>query len=203
MKIAICLPSFGHPKIKFVSALSGLLLWSARQPVTYNGSPTTPEILLLTSERMLIGAARDVLSQKAIDLGADYLFWIDDDQTFPPESMFRLIGHDLPVVGANYPRRDPDNLFSSAANVVGSTITTIKARPEGLEPVDTIGLGCAIMKAEIFDGLPKPWFTGGEFGEDAHFFELLAKERGIRPVVDHGLRVGHVAETVLIFGDET
>jgi hypothetical protein len=199
MKIAVCLPSFGFPHMKFVISLTTLLLWSQKQEVTINGEPIMPEFLIVTAERMPIDTAREFMSEQALAAGADYLFWLDDDQIFPKESLFRLMAHDLPVVGANYPRRTLEAKVSSAANWDGDKIVPIEPKSEGLEEVDGIGFGCALMKASVFAGLPNPWFRGGTSGEDAQFFGQLAKHGGIRPVVDHGLKVDHIDQRILSF----
>lgn len=81
------------------------------------------------------------------------------------------------------------------------TYRPIKPKDEGLEEVDMAGFGVCLMRAEVFSGLPKPWFVNFGKGEDAFFFRKLSEVKGIRPVVDHlfSADVGHVAEAVLKF----
>jgi len=113
--------------------------------------------------------------------------------------MVRLMAHNVPIVGANYRhRRLPDEVRSTAANIVDGESVSIAPKAEGVEAVDVVGMGVCLTKTEVFRNLPKPWFEMGRFGEDASFC-LKAKAHGFQPRVDHRLsaEVGHVAETVL------
>src|SRR5947208_1793411 len=56
----------------------------------------------LTSDRII---GRNKLAQRAIDAGAEWLMFIDDDHTFPKDLLLRLLAHDKPVVGALYMQR--------------------------------------------------------------------------------------------------
>ncbi len=208
MKIAICVPHYGPLPARFVASLTALLAACIEIEVTYNGEVVRPRIATLFEESGPLEYKRSRLVKRSLAGGADYIQWIDTDQTFPTDAMFRLMRHDLPIVGCNYPRRGKDERSTAFALDESPLIST----PEkGAEPeaVGALGFGFCLMKAPIFDFIPQPWFattmgTDGEVsvGEDVHFCNR-ARAAGIPVHVDHALslEIGHIGETVKSFGD--
>lgn len=143
-----------------------------------------------------IDKAREQLAEGAMRAEADWLLWLDADQTFPPDTLIRLLAHDLPIVGAHYPRRRPDDIISAAVK----DGQALRSRRDGLEPVDILPFGVALIRADVFKSLPRPWFRMTDEGEDTYFCDQAIKA-GYQPTVDHKLsaEVGHVSETVLRF----
>jgi hypothetical protein len=195
MHVAICMPVVRDPKALFTLALADLIAWSLSQRILRDGE----EVKLLIRNHLAAGCsriehAREMLAESALAGGADYLLWLDDDHVFPPETLLRLIAHNLPMVGCNYPKRRES--APSASTEAGP----LQPRADGLEPVGVLPLGVCLTAASVFAALPRPWFQAGPLGEDGHFSQA-AITHGIQPHVDHGLsmHVGHIAETVLRF----
>ncbi|MEA3002175.1 MAG: hypothetical protein QOH81_963 [Sphingomonadales bacterium] len=201
MKIAICYPAHSETKAHFTLSLVGMVTHILSQRLVVNGEEVRPEIRThMVPGNSNIARARERLAEIALEWNPDYLLCVDVDQTFPPDTFFRLATHDVSFVGCNIRKRDPDRVVSTARNFVGERTVAIEPKSEGLEPVDFVGFGVALIKAGVFTALPRPWFENGRYGEDGHFCRL-AKAHGIQPYVDHGLsmEVGHIAETVLRF----
>jgi hypothetical protein len=178
-----------------------MLAWSLAQKVTYNGASVTPLVNVHMRHGLPVDQAREELAEEALGAAPDYLLWLDADHTFPPDTMFRLMGHDLPFVGCNYRRRAEDGKYPSALNIeANGSLSYVEPKASGLQPVSIIGFGVCLIKGGVFRSLPKPWFTGGNLGEDTQFCQR-ARAHGIQPYVDHSLsmEVGHIAETVLTF----
>jgi hypothetical protein len=192
VKVSICTPAYSDTKALYTVSLAAMLLWSSRQP----NAPVF-NFHLVTGAPVHI--AREGLAEDALSESPDYLLWLDSDQTFPQDLFARLAAHDQPIVGCNYRRRNPIPM-SSATRRIGRRQIPITPGVAGLEPVDVLGLGACLIKAEVFRQVPRPWFLFGMEGEDAYFFER-AKAAGFQPYVDHALsvEVGHIAETVLTF----
>jgi hypothetical protein len=151
-----------------------------------------------------IELAREELAERALAGGAEHILWLDDDQTFPPDTLLRLLAHTLPFVGANIRKRDPDNVVSASgqrrtSQFTGTRLAPTKPRPDGTEAVDLLGFGVTLTSAEIFRNLPQPWYIWRD-GEERYFCEQAIRA-GFHPHVDHALsrEVGHIAETVLRF----
>jgi hypothetical protein len=203
MKIAIATPVHGDTKAPFTLSLARMLLatvgeWPRRMP----GKSLRLEVLQL--QGTAVGIAREHLLREAERIEADWILWLDADQTFPPDTLIRLVKHDLPVVGANYPRRGdmapPTATIRGEGKTVAVYSTEDKVRDGVLEPVDYIGLGVCLMSIAAVRDLKRPVFHS--MAEDAYFFDRL-RETGIRPVVDHALsaEVGHIHSIVLTNAD--
>jgi hypothetical protein len=104
---------------------------------------------------------RERLATFGRDTGAEYLLWLDSDIVAPASTALRLLAHKEPVVAANYIRRQLP-AKGVAYETVGNWENPLpfEARDE-LVPVEGVGMGCMLMRADIFDTIPKPWF---EFG---------------------------------------
>ena len=104
---------------------------------------------------------REVLAEKAIECGARYLFYIDDD-TFVPNHTFKSLIYEM--------EKDPKIM------IVGGIYTTKEALPQPLAfkkigegpfwqwkagevfDCEGLGTGCMMIKTEVFQHIPKPWF---------------------------------------------
>lgn len=192
MKIALCTPVFETTKAEFTQSALAMVTHTLKrrpdleiEPFQHKGSRR-------------IDHAREDLAKRAIKWGADWLLWIDADHQFPPDTLLRLLAHDLPFVGCNFRRRN-DRIVSSTCTISG---VPIEPKTEGLQPVDLLGFGIALIEAKVFRSLPYPWFDLGPHGEDGYFCEQ-AINAGYTPHVDHALsrEVGHISEVVLRFPD--
>ena len=183
MKVALCTPVHDTTKTGFTSSLFAL---QASSPHNLSWH--------MLHRNSWLAEAREVIAQSALEWGAEWLLWLDADQTFPPDTLDRLLAHDKPFVGANYRKKLADRVES----VAQKDGRGIEPKREGLEPVDILGFGVTLTKAGMFSAMPRPWFRMGAHGEDGWFCEQAIKA-GFQPCVDHSLRVGHVTEVVLHF----
>ena len=197
MKIAICTPVYGDTRAQFTDSLAQLLIHSGRRH----------DLSYLTFMSSDLAGNRERLAEAALAQGADWLLWIDSDQTFPPDALERLLASGHEVVGCNYARRAfPSGptarqfrggawqpLFTDAANAA-----------KGLtEPVHLLGLGLCLVRADVMRRIERPWFRLlPPQGEDAYFFEKLHRA-GVPVFVDHGLSwaIGHVGQHIFTNAD--
>lgn len=104
---------------------------------------------------------RENLATQAVELGAEYTLWLDSDITFPASTAVRLLAHDEPIVAANYIRRQLP-AKGVAYKTIGDWQNPLPFKEyDSLVTVQGVGMGCMLIKTEIFSHLPKPWF---EFG---------------------------------------
>jgi len=222
MKVAICIPRYGDTKGDFTISLAKMLVHSLAAPAP-GGDRLEIEIFSISSSDL--PHSRTELLKSAIQWQARYLLWLDSDHAFPPDALFRLLGHKLPVVGCNYPRRsEPTGPVAARIDAEGKWqhVWTTQALAEAntVEEVAHLGLGLCLMdlnvlhqvKAQVekgvgwahwapFDRKPLPG-TNARMGEDASFFQEL-REAGVKIHVDHALSwvVGHIHERVLTNAD--
>lgn len=124
-----------------------------------------------------------------------YLFWDSDIVPADPVgSISSLVARDLPIVGAAYEMRRDDGIrsYCAAVNESGhvSTGTT------GLHKVDWVGAGFLVVKNEVFETCPKPWFRHEFVGDDQTpediGFCMNARANGFEIYVDCDVVVNHI-----------
>lgn len=133
---------------------------------------------------------RENLASMALNLDAEYILWLDSDVVFPATTAVRLISHNKDIVAANYVRRQ----FPAkgvAYKKIGEWHNPLSFDiSDTLEEVEGIGMGCMLMKTEIFNKISKPWFeftwapeSNDFLGEDMNLCKKI-KEAGYSINVD-------------------
>jgi len=141
-------------------------------------------------------AQREILFAQALDWGAEYILTLDDDVVLPPTAALALgevIRNDAAagIIGAlTYARTDGQPAVRGAWD---------PANPAP-QPVETVGLGCAMIRASILRGMERPLFSAqveldmseGRAtlgGDDERFCERV-RQGGYSVLLNPGLRVG-------------
>lgn len=160
-----------------------------------------PEFTPIFATNGPIDGLRNKIVEDAKSIGASRLLMPDLDQTYPIDTITKLLAHNLPVVGAMVHRRYPpfDPLM------LKGDINTYQAieewEDEDLVEVDATGSGCLIYDMRIFYELPPPWFKFrpnpdpeyvGIVGEDIGFCSDLRKA-GYQIYVDTSIKCGHLS----------
>ncbi|MDP9413869.1 MAG: hypothetical protein M3Q08_07220 [Pseudomonadota bacterium] len=221
MKVAVCTPHHANVHAKFTASLFNMMEETRGNRITFNGSATTPDVRLFMNSASALPAQRNMLAHNALEWGANYLLWLDSDHIFPVDTLTRLLSLNLPVVGANYPRRTYPT-FPTALSLSGEHVWTTQELAESgtVEQIASLGLGVCLMDMTVLDRLYQHALSQGRdtfwplfayeivpgnllgVGEDTYFFNGL-KEAGIGVYVDHALswQVGHIFEVVLSNAD--
>ena len=124
---------------------------------------------------------RNNLVKKAKEVNSDYILWLDSDMTYPATTALRLLEHNKDIVACNYTKRTKP-LKTVAYTNLNDWDSWVPMEPQGeLVKVEGVGMGCMLMKLDIFEKIKKPYFefrykedTQDYFGED---FILLGKLR--------------------------
>ena len=147
-----------------------------------------------------IADARNEITRQAIDAGCEYLWMIDTDQTYPEDTLPKLLAHNVDICGASvHSRWEPYRTFMLRGEPgkylhVGDEV----AYSGDLVEVDATGTGCLLIKTSVFEKIPYPWFEfsrtedGKPVGEDINFCSK-ARKAGIKVHVDSSIEVGHLA----------
>jgi hypothetical protein len=192
MRLAIGGPTRDSGPVSFAVDLAQLYAHTRER-----GPWATVTVGFLTSTYIHMG--RRYFLEACLAQGATHVLWLDTDMSFPPETATRLALHDQPFVACNYVTRDGTQRFTARRG--GQPVET-RAGSTGLEPVDGVGLGVALMRTAVLARLPKPWFRhgltqqGNDIGEDLMFCGAL-RAAGHTIYVDHDLskEIGHVGTT--------
>jgi Glycosyl transferase family 2 len=155
--------------------------------------------------RAPIHIARQMMADYATDQGFDWLVMVDDDATFPPDVLRKLLGHQRDAVCAlAYQRKPPYRpcIFElGPEGLLGAHLEG--AERTGLRKVDVSGLHLGCFKTSVFKKLReagiKNYFGGFEekVGED-FAFSLNLKKAGIQLHCDTDLIAGHIGSSVIV-----
>lgn len=135
--------------------------------------------LFFDSSTILINQ-REHLIEQAIDVNAEWVLWLDSDMMFPPTTLLRLLAHNQNIVACNYMKRAfPFKTVAYTDTTDWETWIPLKPMDE-LVTAEATGMGCTLMKTDIFKSLEKPYFeytyqtkTKDWGGEDFTLFKKL------------------------------
>ena len=129
-------------------------------------APTHMTTGFLGVKNLPIELAREAAAEKAVEMNAKYLWFIDDDTVPPPNTLKRLIYildnyPDVGIVGGVYVTRDPVQPQPVVFRGMGSgSYWSWKAGD--IFEVTGMGAGCMVIRVEALAKLPKPWFKFDE-----------------------------------------
>jgi hypothetical protein len=187
-KVAICFASGDTVHADFALALAGLC-------------NTTPpiETPIVNNKSSIVAIARNNGVERARELGADLLLFLDSDMVFPRTTLHRLLAHRKDIVGATYVKRVPPYEILGAAAHPESIADEV-----GLVEMRHIPTGCLLIDMKVFDALSRPYFRyltdegdGTIAGEDYVFCDR-ARSAGFRVWCDSSLslEVGHIGQQI-------
>lgn len=200
IRVGVCIPSGQDWSADFGMCLVNLFAHVLTRPMK---GVRQIHLTLFNERTSLLPKSRQGLLEKAIAMNCDYALFIDTDQTFPSNLLYRLLSWDKSCVGCNIatksiPASPTARSFSRAHP--GGDVVFSDPEKHGLEEVWRIGTGVMLVKLSTVKAMPKPWFSvtyraeQAEFvGEDWFFCEQLEK-LGCKIYIDHDLsrEVGHV-----------
>lgn len=136
-----------------------------------------------------------------------WYFFCDDDQKVDPDLIFSLMKHDKPVVAAHVVTKEPvfmplifkgERVFKNGRRQWQPyTWQDIDGKRGLFGPVHAANGGVFLVKREVFDTIPDPWFQMGQYhpeecNEDLFFYEQCRKHE-IPIYVDLDTRAGHIS----------
>ena len=157
-----------------------------------------PETAIIQTRGPNIAENRNVIAEQALDLGADWVWYLDDDQVIPANTLHRLLAHKLDLVSALYLKRTaPFAPVVFDQEDAEGRVASWSFRPgdEGLQKVLAVGAGCLLVKTRVFTLLEKPYWTlgqihPGEWSDDIDFCRR-ARAKGVDIWCDLDVQVGH------------
>lgn len=130
--------------------------------------------------------ARATLVNKAIELAATHILWLDSDMRFPKDTLLRLLAHNVQIVGANYATRQAPIL----PTMQDKDKALLFDAPDRVIPVSTCGFGCLLTEVDVFRSMDKPYFAYGynreqdDYASEDAFFCVKAQKAGYQICVD-------------------
>ncbi|MBQ3281687.1 MAG: glycosyltransferase [Eubacterium sp.] len=195
MKILVAIPAMDSVPTQFRQALSMLQ------------SDPEDDVSISFVVGSLVYSARNNLAKTAVDLGVDWVFWLDSDMVFPPDTLLRMLKtckeQDIDFLTGVYFRRVAPFtpvLFKEMSDD-GHEAEEFKEIPKDeLFEVRACGFGCVLMKTNVIVDVFSTFmnmFTPIEgSGEDISFC-IRARQCGYKVVADPTIPLGHVGHAVI------
>lgn len=128
--------------------------------------------------------------------GFDYLFAVDHDMSFAPDTLKKLLSHDKDIVTGLYRQRlEPQAIEVYDMNQ--SRISYDQLHNKGLVQVGGCGFGCVLVKKEVFANIGYPQFVYHHALDHAHTFSedmdfcKKARDRGFQLYADTRILCAH------------
>lgn len=153
--------------------------------------------------------ARNNIATRALETGTDYVLMVDNDVVLPEDALLNLLDDPKDVCLGYYAHRNAQNLYSGKTSVCrlgefnytwqypAIELLQMRARGEYKVQIHGGGMGCALIKTELFRKLSWPWFywvnypDRGVLSEDLYFCEQCGKA-GIPIYTDTRVGCGHL-----------
>ena len=163
--------------------------------------------ILIASRGYTIAENRNYCVVQAQKNESDYLLFVDDDMTFAPDTLLRLLSHKKGVIGVNsYSRCLPLSSTVGLMDEKGEYKHPDKHTewemqvPKTLFKSYFVGAGILLIDMKVFALLKKPYFAfttdkNGQIvhGEDGSFCAKV-KNAGMDIWCDGSIEVGHLGE---------
>jgi len=134
--ILIAVPHQNRTTFNFVKGLRSLQL-----PFNYVDYYSSGHPLDLT---------RNICVSKMLQLGCDYLFFVDSDILLQPDTFIQLWQMRMPIVSGVYMGRSAP--YEPVANIQGKSIGhNIIKEPPQLREVLEVGMGCCLIERRVFE----------------------------------------------------
>ena len=147
-----------------------------------------------------LGGGRQALVEHLFTTQAEWLLMIDDDHRISVDWLLRFLARPTqPILGSLYLDQSPPftpRVYGppdASMNFARMSLTDLPTT--GIHPVYAVGSSGLLIQRHVFEQMPSPWFTLGQFdhyGEDLAFCHQ-AQQAGIPVAVDVESRLGHAA----------
>ena len=153
--------------------------------------------------------ARNNIVNRAMEEQADYVLMVDNDVVLPSGALVSLLEGAKDVCFGFYPHRNRYNQYDGKTNLCrlgeynytqqypAAELCEMAKREEYKIEIHGGGMGCALVKTEVFTRLKYPWFDwtnyadGQVLSEDLYFCENCRKA-GIKIYADTRVGCGHL-----------
>ena len=140
--------------------------------------------------------------------GFDYLFSVDSDIAFPPDTLVKLLAHNKDIVSGLYIQRKPGQhileIYEHNGRGGVTNVPYEKLAGRGLVEIASCGFGCVLVKAEVMRAIPYPHFKyhsaishSNTISEDVDFCRK-ALAHGFKIWADTGIHCRHIGSTEFV-----
>lgn len=165
-------------------------------------------VSILIDTHIPLDRSRNNIVEMAKQQNCDYLFFIDSDVLIKKDHLERLLSYGKDAItGVYYQRISPYNPIMRkrvAENLYIPVELNNNINNNDIIEVDGSGMGCFLIKTDIFDRIPYPWFEfkyhkvhgkWDQLAEDLYFCQKL-QNIGIKIYCDPIVQCTHVGTSV-------
>jgi|688.fasta_scaffold00357_12 FkbM family methyltransferase len=150
-----------------------------------------------------VDQVRNLIADWAVK-GYDYLWAVDADMAFAPDTLQKLLSHNKDVVTGIYRQRKPEQILEVYENNNTGGVNHIpyyKIQNRGVVEIAACGFGCVLVKSEVFRSIGYPQFMyypaldhSHTISEDIDFCRK-AKDKGFTIWADTSIVCSHIGQT--------
>lgn len=140
MKLFIAIPSYKFINIEAVHCMFSLL-----------SENDDGRLLALHGGEGFVGRSRNQICSKFLESDFTDLLMIDSDIMYTNESVDRISSHNVPIVGAFYPKKAPGKTVWVANRTAQGGPLSTGADEDGLVKVETIGTGFMKIQRHVLE----------------------------------------------------
>jgi len=203
--VVICVPVYGTVSATFFQSFIRFF--------TYNQNHSDFRLDAIIRQGLYVDHVRNSLAQAALDANADYIFWMDSDNIVSPKTIERLLKvintHNADLAAGIYFEKGKP-YYPVLREYRNGRFFKIEDIPIGeVIEVGAAGMGCTLIKADVFKELEFPWFKTeyidydyGErklIGEDVYMCKKMLDNK-MKIVCDTSTISGHFGAGVDAFG---
>lgn len=180
--------------------MSGTIAYCSREDQIY---PTFAACLTRLAQQhpdakivqMVSNDIADARNKAVLQAEGDWLWFIDTDMLFAPNTLERLLAHNVDVVQVLCLKRHPPHepiLWEDSA-------VQLSKSPRGaprLVEVKSLGAGGTLYRRKVFEAIKGPWFEGILGVEDTNCAQKI-RLAGFKLWVDLATPVGHTTPMVI------
>lgn len=166
-----------------------------------------------------VATARNRIAQKSLDLNADYVLMVDNDVALPKDALKLLLQNAKDVNLGYYAHRGNDNLYHGRTCIcklkgehgkayyhypleseyTAAEMHAMADAGAGKIEVHGGGMGCALIRTEVFRKTSYPWYDWVNYGDanrgmlsEDLYFCALCRASGIPIYADVRVGCGHL-----------
>lgn len=161
-----------------------------------------PEWEVVQSRGLSVATNRNNIVERALEIGAEHILWLDDDLVFKPDVLEKLLKHNVDiVVGLTLGRHPPfDPLwFQGIHESLLIPVDNMSVSRNGLKELHSCTSGGMLTRASIFKKVSRPWWALGTcvadgFYEDIYFCNVMQNHGGFTVWGDPEAMFGHTTD---------
>jgi len=128
-----------------------------------------PGTALAHSLGQVISTNRNMISERALEVGAEWVWYVDDDHLFQPDALMRLLARDVDIVSGLYlQRRIPYTPHRYNREEATGALWPMPLLPgdSGMSEALATGAGCLLVKTAVLRKMEPPYWRLGQMAPD-------------------------------------